>query len=144
MAGAFFLYCVLSGGEGQLTPIGQGDIGGQIGRDLKLIGYRIAVIPPAAYNAPGWGIVGSFRPAQRFVGCRGDRQCAVRVMNAAHAAEQPAADGTVAVMVQGFVRLAVFVNASPCFPNSRGALADLMTASRGRLAAKAACRQCSA
>ena len=26
-AGAFFLYCVLSGGKGKLTPIGQGDIG---------------------------------------------------------------------------------------------------------------------
>lgn len=67
-AGAFFLYCVLSGGKGKLTPIGQGDIGGQIGRDLKLIDCHIAVIPPAAYNAPGWGIVGGFCPVQRFVG----------------------------------------------------------------------------
>ena len=96
-AGAFFLYCVLSGGKGKLTPIGQGDIGGQIGRDLKLIGYHIAVIPPAAYNAPGWGIVGGFCPVQRFVGRRCNRQCAVRVPDAAHTAEQPAADGTVAV-----------------------------------------------
>ena len=52
-------------------------------------------------------------------------------MDAAHAAEQPAADRAVAVMVQGFVRLAVFVNASPCFPNSRGTLADLIQPAGG-------------
>ena len=43
-AGAFFLYCVLSGGKGQLASVGQGDIGGQIGGNFKLIGYGIAVI----------------------------------------------------------------------------------------------------
>ena len=112
---------MLSGGKGQLAAIGQGDIGGQVGGDLKLIGHRVAVIPPAAYNAACRGIVGSFRPAQRFVGRRYNRQCAVCVMNAAHAAEQPAADRAVAVMVQGFVGLAVFVNARPCLPCGKAA-----------------------
>ena len=91
---------MLSGGKGKLTPIGQGDIGGQIGRDLKLIGHRVAVIPPAAYDAPGRGIVDSLGVAQRFVGCGGNRQRTVGIMDAAHTAEQPAADGAVAVMVQ--------------------------------------------
>ena len=122
---------MLSRGKGKLTPIGQGDIGGQIGRDLKLIDCHIAVIPPAAYNAPGWGIVDGFCPVQRFVVRRCNRQCAVRVPDAAHTAEQPAADGTVAVMVQGFVRLAVFVNARPGFPNGRGTLADLIQPAGG-------------
>ena len=122
---------MFSGGKGQLAAIGQGDISGQVGGDLKLIGYRVAVIPPAAYNASGRGIVGGFCPAQRFVGRRCNRQCAVRVPDAAHTAEQPAADGAVAVMVQGFVRLAVFVNARPGFPNGRGALADFIQPAGG-------------
>ena len=52
-------------------------------------------------------------------------------MDAAHTAEQPAADGTVAVMVQGFVRLAVFVNARPGFPNGSRTLADLIQPAGG-------------
>ena len=126
---------MLSGGKGKLTPIGQGDIGGQVGGDFKLIGHRVAVIPPAAYDAACRGIVGSLGAAQRFVGRRGNRQCAVRVMDAAHTAEQPAADGAVAVMVQGFVGLAVFVNARPGFPYGSRTLADIIQIGR------ASCRE---
>ena len=91
-AGAFFLYRVLAGGKGQLAPVGQGDVCRQVGGDFKLIGHRVTVIAPAAYNAPSRGIIGGFCPAQRFVRRRGNRQGAVRVPDAAHAAEQPAAD----------------------------------------------------
>ena len=43
-AGTFFLYCVLSGGKGQLAPVGQGDICRQVCGDLNRISHRIAVI----------------------------------------------------------------------------------------------------
>ena len=125
-AGAFLLYYVFSGGKDQPAPVRQGGIGCQIGGDLKLISYSIAVIPPAVYDAPSLGIVGILGIAQRFVGRRGNRQCTIRVLDAAHAAEQPAADGTVAVMIQGFVRLSIFVNTRPGFPSGRGVFADLI------------------
>ena len=47
-------------------------------------------------------------------------------MDAAHATEQPAADGTVGVMVQGFAGVAVCVNARPCLPDGGSALLDLI------------------
>ena len=52
-------------------------------------------------------------------------------MDAAHTAEQPAADGAVAVMIQGFVGLAVFVNARPCLPYGSRTLADLIQPAGG-------------
>lgn len=76
-AGAFLLYYVFSGGKDQPAPVRQGGIGCQIGGDLKLISYSIAVIPPAVYDAPSLGIVGILGIAQRFVGRRGNRQCTI-------------------------------------------------------------------
>ena len=51
------------------------------------------------------------RQAQSRVRGGGDGQGLPCQMNAAHATEQPAADGTVGVMVQGFAGVAVCVNA---------------------------------
>ena len=48
-------------------------------------------------------------------------------------AEQPAANCAVAVMVQGFVWLAVFVNARPCLPYGSRTLADLIQPAGGVL-----------
>ena len=53
-----------------------------------------------------------------------DRQLARFQLYAAHAAEQPAADGPVGVVIEGIVRRAVGANAVPGFPDGGGALFD--------------------
>ena len=52
-------------------------------------------------------------------------------MDAAHTAEQPAADGTVGVMVQGFTGVSIGVNARPRFPDGGSALFDLIEPAGG-------------
>lgn len=113
-------FCVTGCGcrlQGQASAIREGDFCGSVAGHGDGVGHGIACILPATFNAPHRGIVHCFCPAQCRVRGGGDGQGLPYQMDAAHATEQPPADGTVGVMVQGFGGVAVCVNARPCLPD---------------------------
>ena len=112
--------------QGQASAIREGDFCGSVAGHGDGVGHGIACILPATFNAPHRGIVHCFCPSQSRVRGGGDGQLLPYQMDAAHAAEQPAADGTVGVMVQGFAGVSVCVNARPCLPDGGSALLDLI------------------
>ena len=83
--------------QGQVSAIREGNLCGQITGHGDGVGHSIACILPAAFNAPHRGIVHRFCPTQCSVRGGGDGQSLARQMDAAHAAEQPAADRAVGI-----------------------------------------------
>ena len=92
-----------------------------VGGNGEFVGDRISFIPPTAFDSACRGIINRFGVPQRLVRSGSNGQLTVREVNAADAPEQPAADSTVGVVVQGFVWFALGTNAGPGFPHRVGA-----------------------